>query len=117
MQAENSSDKVLWTVQGPLVPVYLTEERLDHIRRHGDMIGNEDAIRDTVEVPNTIFESSRWSNRDVYFLLGAHSRFPQLYQKVVVEYDSNELGKVITAHLTDDLGQGTGSVKYVRRSQ
>lgn len=74
------------------------------------------AIKVSIECPNVIRASTRHPDRDIYFGLGAHKKYPSLYVQVVVSFQGDQ-GRVITAHLADDLeGSGLGEYKYVSRT-
>lgn len=114
--APQDGEVIRWTTVTPQGnPVFLNNKRWGHtITNHPEMNGHEQAIRRTVESSEVICQSSTWPERDVHFLKGAHEDYPWLYVKVIVDHSQG--GKIITACPTDDIGQGTGVIKYVNYS-
>ena len=65
---------------------------------HTIMQGNKNAVKETIENPEVIYQSDQSPVRNVYFSKVNSSPFPHLYTKVVVEIDEiNETGEVVSA--------------------
>lgn len=112
-----SDEKNVWNATDPLGrKVKLSAKRMKHVRDgHPEMTGAESAMKSTVEDPNVIYTSNSVPTCDVYFKMGAHSDYPSLYVKVVVQHEV-EPGQVLTSHLDDELGGiDPGGMKYVNR--
>lgn len=79
-------------------------------------------IKETVADPHMIIQSSKVSASQVYFRLGAHPEYPDLWVKIPVLFRLPEEGTVSTAMLQPDAIQGvdktSGGLIYVnwRRS-
>ncbi len=68
----------------------------------------------TVKNPNVIVSSQRKADRDIYYRLGALKTYPKLYVAVVVGFTGND-GRIVTAHLSDEIKGGSGGYKYVSK--
>lgn len=95
------------------------DSTISHINNHEIMIDNSEAIKETIEKPDTIFESNEYTNRDVYFakpLCATYSKYG-LYTKVVVEMDeTNNSGLIVTAFPSPSMSGNIkeGGLKYVK---
>lgn len=68
------------------------------------MRGWEDLVKDTIQNPYMgIFEDSDFNNRHIYY---SRQQGRERYLKVVVQFDENETGSVITAYTTDSPKRG-----------
>jgi len=95
--------------------VILDDTRWGHIQREHPEV-REQVIRSTVEDPQLIATSSKFTASDVYFSLGMDATYPHLYCKVVVDF-TDEPGLVLTAMYQKDL-QGAnipGGIRYGHR--
>lgn len=85
----------------------------DNHQAHAEFVPDE--IKACIESPDTIYQSSSSSSRDVYFGKTS-SRYPMLnLQTVVSVNDSEKTGEVVTAYLTKHYsGVKDGGLKYVK---
>lgn len=67
---------------------------------HPELEGLEAEVKDAIEHPFMgIYRDTDYENRDVYYKMLAGTA--HLYLKVVVEFDENYVGRVVTAFKTD----------------
>lgn len=60
-----------------------------------------ESIRRTIVRPDFIVQDADFSERQDFYRRGAHRGLPRDYIKVVVEFESSDLGTVITAYPVD----------------
>lgn len=70
----------------------------EHIQREHHEFTNWKPLMLTVEEPNVIGISKLSITREVYYKIGAHEKYPNLYVAVVTEFDQS-FGKIVTGHL------------------
>jgi hypothetical protein len=93
--------------------VRLKDDTLQHhiLVRHTNV--SEDAIRRTIERPETVFASARQATDEIYLLRRADPSSYTLYCKVVVDFSNPQMGTVRTAMYTDRIG-GVSTVRYMQ---
>jgi hypothetical protein len=81
---------------------------------HKIMSKNKDAVVDTLRSPDAVYNSSDYANRKVFFKKSTHSSYDcnRFNTKVVVGYDSNQSGEIITAFPSPGEKGGIGDVIY-----
>ncbi len=95
--------------------IYLPDFSWNHIQEEHQEFTSFASISTTIEAPNVIIPDVRKNNYDIYYKLGALSTYPWLYVGVVVRFYKVNLGKIVTAHLTDEMREaGPGGFKYVQ---
>ncbi len=72
------------------------------LRDHGEMVGQEEAVRRTLQHPDCITRDKDYQAREIFYLVGALRDVPaELYLKVVVEFRENEYdeeeGRLVTS--------------------
>ena len=80
------------------------------------MIGNEQAVQNSLVLPDVIYGSDECPNRDVYFKHDSGATYSsKLYTKVVVEICGNQ-GTVITSFPKEDISGNINlkELKYVK---
>ena len=88
------------------------------ITEHAVMNQNEDAVKDTLKNPDSVYKSSQNSNREVYFKTSIHSTYYPLKTKVIVEYSQSKrnpetiVGEVVTSFPQKEEKGGIGDVVY-----
>lgn len=83
------------------------------IPNHPEMQDNVDAIRITIESPDTMIQSARNGNRIIYVSQNAISTYPKLYLKTVVDHTNPNEGKVVTSFFEKKLDKSKeGTVIY-----
>ena len=85
--------------------IRLTEERLDHILEHPEMVGMEDAIAETLQTPEVIIRSASDEEARLYYRLYRDTRVDDKFLCVMVKA-RNADAFVLTAYLTDKPKQG-----------
>ena len=85
--------------------VRLTEERLDHILEHPEMMGREAAIEDTLGYPEQVLESLFDSEIRLYYRFYRGTVVGDKYLCVVVKMSDMD-AFVVTAYLTDGVKRG-----------
>lgn len=58
-------------------------------------------IRATIRTPDFICRDADHSDREAFYAVGKIEDYPKEWMKVVVEFDADSYGTVITAYLTD----------------
>jgi hypothetical protein len=86
--------------------IRLTDDRLDHIRRHPAMIGQETRIRETLANPDVVAESRQDPSVRLYHELYEETPVSRKYVLVAVKLLGDD-AFVITAFFTDQPKQGT----------
>ena len=89
------------------------------VPHHGIMANNVNAVKDTIKDPDSVYQSTDYDNRKVYFKDSSYSTYDQL-TKVIVE-DSitktgNPKGEVVTSFNTPKEKGGISNVIYKRTS-
>jgi hypothetical protein len=67
------------------------------INEHDVMVPDVESVKNTVENPCAIYQSSTYTNRDVYFCKVPTSTYYPLYTKVVVEIDNNKKKGIVVS--------------------
>lgn len=93
--------------------VYCSTEQWDHATRHEIMAQNLPAVRDTIQDPDIIFESSQYETRSVYFKKSNLSTYAH-HTKVVTELVGLNSQEVVTAFPSLEVKGGIGDVKYTK---
>ena len=100
--------------KGASVSLY-TPER-DHILEHHDVPMGENfhAIYDSVQSPDSVYESGTHDNREVYFKKWASATYgTKFYTKTIVEYDTDRtVGNIVTAMPSKREGGNVGVRLY-----
>jgi len=86
--------------------VRVTDERLEHVRQHRELIGNEQLIPLTLAEPDFVFLSQRGVNVRVYDRQFTLSSIGDKHLWVVVKWHPQE-AFLLTSHFTDRRGKGT----------
>lgn len=74
-----------------------SEQYQEHIiKRHPEMQGNVDAMKETIEEPQLIIESKQNPSRWLYVGKSQLSTYPVISIKTVVDHTSSETGYVVT---------------------
>ena len=114
---EHSKDNLIWSGKdhrNRTVNLY-TKER-DHIlERHGEIMGNNfTAVYDTVEHPDSVYESGEYDNREVFFKKTTEATYGEkFFTKTIVEYEqSNTSGFIVTALPQKKEGGNVGQRTY-----
>ena len=85
--------------------VRLTDERLDHIREHPEMVGRERRIREVLQKPDVVFTSHKDSSVHVYYRHYERGPVGSKHLMVAVKI-LEEDAFVITAFFTDEVKGG-----------
>ena len=85
--------------------VRLTEERLEHILEHPEMMGSEAAIEDTLGYPEQVLESLFDSEIRLYYRFYRGTVVGDKYLFVVVKTSDMD-AFVLTAYLADSVKRG-----------
>lgn len=85
--------------------VRLTDERLEHILEHPEMMGSEAAIEDTLGYPEQVLESLFDSEIRLYYRFYRGTVVGNKYLCVVVKMSDVD-AFVLTAYLTDSVKRG-----------
>ena len=85
--------------------VRLTDERLEHILEHPEMIGSEAAIEDTLGYPERVLESLFDSEIRLYYRFYRGTAVGDKHLCVVVKMSEGD-AFVLTAYLTDNVKRG-----------
>lgn len=80
------------------------------LRDHGEMVDEEEAVRRTLQNPDRINRDKDYSEREVFYLLGAlRNCDASLYLKVVVEFRLNQFdeeeGRLVTCYAIASIPQ------------
>jgi hypothetical protein len=100
--------------------IILEKDRFDeHIgceTGHIEMIGNVEAIKETIENPYWIAQSAKNQNRYLYIGKSEKSTYPSLYIKTVVDHSKKDFGFVVTSMFQRRLNLNKeGSIIYERQ--
>ena len=95
--------RILSDFQG--LEVRLTDERLEHILEHPEMIGSETAIEDTLGDPEQVVESLFDSEIRLYYRFYRGTIVGDKHLCVVVKLGETD-AFVLTAYLTDSVKRG-----------
>ena len=88
--------------------VRLTEERLEHIREHPEMVGLESEISKVLASPEFVVESQTDTGVKLFYNFYAHTIVRGKWLCVVVKYSIQPSDAfVVTAYLTNKPKQGT----------
>lgn len=79
---------------------------------HTEMAFDPKSISKTVEDPNYIFESNSSKQRDIYFGLGQHESFREMYVKVVVDFTNPSEGNVLSSWIQKTVSGNLGRKRY-----
>ena len=85
--------------------IRLTEERLEHILQHPEMVGLEDAIAETLATPELVIRAAADEEVRLYYRVYHDTRVGDKFLCVVVKA-RNEDAFVLTAYLTDKPKRG-----------
>lgn len=85
--------------------IRLTEERLEHILEHPEMVGMEDAIAKALETPELVIRSASDEEVCLHYGFRRDTRVGDKFLCVVVK-ERNEDAFVLTAYLTDKPKRG-----------
>ena len=85
--------------------IRLTEERLEHILEHPEMVGLEDAIAETLATPELVVQSASDEEVRLHYRFCRDTRVGDKFLCVVVKA-GNEDTFVLTAYLTDKPKRG-----------
>ena len=85
--------------------VRLTEERLEHIREHPEMVGLESEISKVLASPEFVVESQTDTGVKLFYNFYAHTIVRGKWLCVVVKYSVDD-AFVVTAYLTDKVKKG-----------
>lgn len=67
------------------------------ITGHQELIGQVEAIKESIENPSFMLRSSKNENRILYVAEGAATTYPKFYVKTVVDHTNPRVGYVITS--------------------
>ena len=87
------------------VAIRLTDERLAHIREHPEMVPLQDAIGETLRIPDRVMTSVADPDARLYYRLYRATSVGDKYLCVVVKAPDDG-GFVLTAYLTDRIKRG-----------
>ncbi len=85
--------------------VRLTDERLDHIHEHPEMVGQDRRIREVLQKPDVVFTVHKDSSVRIYYRRYTRSPVGSKHLIVAVKL-LEEDAFVITAFFTDDVKGG-----------
>jgi hypothetical protein len=85
--------------------VRLTDERLQHILGHPEMLGLQDALEKTLRMPEHVFQSRSDPAAELCYRFYVGTKVGDKWLCVVVKYLEND-AFVVTAYLTDKLKPG-----------
>ena len=88
------------------VDVRVSEERLEHLRLHRDLIGWEDLIRITLLEPDLVVSSTHGEGIRIYDKRFADSPVGDKRLWVIVKWHPQD-AFLVTAYFTDRRGKGT----------
>lgn len=83
------------------------------VNNHSIMYSNKNAVEETISDPDTVYQSSDYTERKVFFKTSTSASYsPKLKTKVIVEYNSTNSGEVVTAFPVKDEKGGISNVIY-----
>lgn len=83
------------------------------VKNHEIMARNQKAIEDTIQYPDKVYTSDSNTNRNVFFKISTYATYATKYRtKVIVEYEEDNTGNIITAFPVKDEKGGIGDVVY-----
>lgn len=83
------------------------------VSNHGIMKENKAAVVETIQSPDTVHESQGYENRKVFFKTTSSATYGKKFNtKVIVEYDENSSGEIVTAFPSKSTKGGIGNVVY-----
>ena len=115
-ELEHSKENLIWTGQdhkGRSVSLF-TRER-DHIIEHHDIMGNNfTAVYDSVEDPDSVYDSAEYDNREVFFKKSTIATYStNFFTKTIVEYEQdNKSGYIVTSMPSKKEGGNVGQRTY-----
>ncbi len=92
-------------------PIRLTEERLAHIRRRPEMVGQEPKIGETMAAPDVVIDSRHDPSVRLYHRLYEQTPVTRKYVLVAVKVLDDD-AFVVTAFFTDR--QKQGSIRWAK---
>ena len=94
--------------------VTLTQEQFENhiINRHPEMKGHENDIQRTIEKPNAVYKSTRYPESRKVFVRKTNNNEISNYNKVVVEYLTQQDATIKTTYYAEDL-TGGGECVYI----
>ncbi len=99
-------DSLIWRVRDR----WGREIRLDEgtwynhiVTSHGNLRGHEAAVAKVLTNPYRVMHDATHEHRECFYRPRTHPRFPELYLKVCVEFESAFSGLVITAFLVQNI--------------
>ena len=81
---------------------------------HEIMINNKEAVIDTLKYPETVYQSSEYEDRKVFFKKSSLSTYnsDRFYTKVIVGYTTEDRGEIVTAFPVQSIKGGISDVIY-----
>ena len=81
---------------------------------HPEMNGNISAVKNNIENPEFVYDSSTNPKREIFFSRQPQSTYPMLFVKTIVEYNKSK-GYITTALFTRKIqGVNKEGLKYVK---
>ncbi len=104
--------------------VSCSKERWEtHIAQHHKIMDNNiAAVKDTIKDPDSVYESTEYPNREVYFKSSTFSSYKDFKTKVIVEYSpgvknpDTVVGSVVTTFPVKGETGGIGNAVYKKSS-
>lgn len=81
---------------------------------HPIMKNNMDAVVDTINSPEAVYQSNTYDSRKIFFKKSSYSTYDssRFHTKVVVDYLSQTGGEIVTAFPIQGIKGGIGNVLY-----
>jgi len=91
------------------------DEHIGNPKGHEELIGNIDAIVETIQDPYWVVQSRKNENRYLYIGKSQKSTYPNLNIKTVVDHTGNNFGFVVTSMFQKRLDpEKEGTIIYVK---
>lgn len=115
-------DDIVFTVYNPHRDITFTLKEgstetfgKQHIEREDKKLqGKMDAIKKAVEDSDVAYIDKRHSDRERIYCLGADDAKPNMYIKVITEYQTKQDANIITAWHTAEISPAEGEITYVK---
>lgn len=83
------------------------------VKNHNIMYKNSDAVEDAITTPDIVYNSDQYDDRKVFFKSSDIATYGKKFKtKVIVEYDSDNNGEVVTAFPVKEIKGGISDVVF-----
>ena len=81
---------------------------------HPNMKGKENVVESVISNPTAVYNSAEFPSRDIYFSESGNTNAKLRMCKVIVETDTDNVARIISAWMQPNISGNIGGIKYAK---